>query len=161
MQDDLNPMKADLQFKELLNKMARYCAYQERSSGDVLNKLRRYEVSSESEVRIMDALTNEGFIDDNRYSQSYVNGKLANNNWGKIKIRMGLKERGISERIIDESLAQIEESKYRAIIQKLISAKSKHIENEIFIKKNKIARFLLSKGFESHVIWEELETFNF
>jgi regulatory protein len=161
MQDELDNMNDELSFKELLNKMARYCAYHERSSGDVRNKLVRYGMVPEMMNRIMSQLEKEGFLNDKRYSNSYVNGKLWNNNWGKIKIRLGLRERGISEENIEEVLGKINEKEYRALIKKLILSKSKRIEDSSFIKKNKIARFLLSRGFENHLIWEELENIKF
>ena len=60
--------------------------------------------------------------------------------------------------IILKSFSEIEDSDYIKKISDLILNKSKAIkEEDIFKRKSKIARFLYQKGFETELIWQQIE----
>lgn len=142
---------------EILNKMFRYCSYQERSVYDVRKQLDNYHVNDMLASHIIARLIDEGFLNEKRFAETYTTGKLRSNSWGKIKIMQGLKERSIDSQIINEAIESIDESEYQRIIEKLIDKKLKLIrDTDPYIIKNKVARFVISKGFESHLVWEEV-----
>ena len=83
--------------------------------------------------------------------------KLRSNNWGKIKIVQGLKEKSLDSQIINAAIESIDTLEYQQIIKKLIQKKLKLIrDTDSFIIKNKIARYIISKGFESYLVWDEV-----
>jgi regulatory protein len=157
MRKEKNILNKKISENEILNKMFRYCSYQERSIYDVKKQLDRYQVNDLSGKKIIAKLIDEGFLNEKRFAETYTLGKLRSNSWGKIKIRQGLKERSINGEIINESIESIDKSEYQDIIEKLINKKLKLTrDTDPYIIKNKIARYLISKGFESHLVWEEV-----
>ena len=107
--------------------------------------------------QIIAKLIAEGFLNEKRFAETYTLGKLRSNSWGKIKIIQGLKEKSIDHQIINEAIESIDKSEYQHIIEKLILTKIKMIrDTDPYIIKNKAARYVISKGFESHLVWEEI-----
>ena len=87
-----------------------------------------------------------------------MRGKFNSRSWGKIKISNHLNQKGIDKNIILKSFSEIEDSDYIKKISDLILNKSKAIkEEDIFKRKSKIARFLYQKGFETELIWQQIE----
>lgn len=157
MRREKNILNKKISDNEVLNKMFRYCSYQERSVYDVQKQLDRYHVDDLSGKQIVSKLIDEGFLNEKRFAETYTLGKLRSNSWGKIKIIQGLKERSIDYQIINEVIESIDKSEYQHIVEKLINKKIKFIrDTDPYIIKNKIARYLISKGFESHLVWEEI-----
>ena len=86
-------------------------------------------------------------------------GKFNSRKWGKIKISNHLKKKGIKEKDINESINEIPETKYLQALSNLIIKKSQEIkDSDIYNKKSKIARYLFQKGYESNLIWNQIET---
>jgi regulatory protein len=123
MKNDFYKEKRNITEKEIMNKLFRYCAYQERCINDVINQLKKHEVDPELRKVILEKLRAEGFIDEKRFSRMYVLGKLRNNHWGKIKIKQGLKGKLVDARIILEAIESIDETEYMDIIDNLIKKK--------------------------------------
>lgn len=154
-EEEINSKK--ISDSEILNKMFRYCSYQERSIHDVKKQLNRYHIDDLSGKKIIATLINEGFLDEKRFAETYTLSKLRSNAWGKIKIIRGLKERSISNQTINEAIESIDTSEYQKIIEKLIEKKIKLMrDTDPYIIKNKVARYVISKGFENHLVWEEV-----
>lgn len=145
---------------EILNRLYRYCAYQERATFDIVKQLRKFDLDNSTQEKIINRLKEEGFVDDTRYASIYVAGKLRNNQWGKIKIVIGLKAKNIDPDIISKTINEIDESEYHRILIDLVRRKDKTIHDQnLFIKKHKIARFVISRGFESTIVWEVIQNY--
>lgn len=63
----------------ILDKIRRFCDYQERCISEVKDKLRSWEIQSEVCDKIIKILQNENLIDEDRYVRAYALGKLRNN----------------------------------------------------------------------------------
>lgn len=157
MNREKDRLNKKLSEKEILNNMFKYCSYQERCIHDVEKQLEKYQVSDLSRKQIIEKLNNEGFLNEERYAETYTISKLRSNNWGKIKIVQGLKEKSIDGQIINAAVESIDSLEYQQVIKKLIRKKLKFIrDTELFIIKNKIARYIIGKGFESYLVWDEI-----
>ena len=143
--------------KEALEKMAKYCAYQERCQFEVRTKLFGTGLSNDEIENIICDLIEQNFLDELRFSIAFVRGKFNAKSWGKIKIKQHLKQKKISEFCIKKSLSEISKEDYYSKLDKLLQKKSKLLSTEDeFTKKQKLARYLIGKGFESEMVWEEL-----
>ena len=79
--------------------------------------------------------------------------------WGRLKILNHLKQsRNIgTEYILNKAMAEIGEKEYKETMKYLLEKKSKTInEKNPLIKKNKLARFLIGKGYEPELVWRML-----
>lgn len=145
-------------FQEIREKMAAYCAYQDRCHQEVDKKLNTFHLIPEARDEILLYLMRENFLNEERFAKSYARGKFYQKNWGKIKIKTELKKRQINERLIETGLQEIDDKDYFVTANQLIQKKSKLLnEKNNFIRGQKIIRYMLQKGYEYEVIKEILE----
>lgn len=145
---------------QVLDKMAKYCAYQERCVKDVKDKLKTYDIPQASKDEILDYLLDNRFVNDERFARSFVRGKLNQSGWGVNKIRFHLMQKGIDKDVIDEAFGQTDEEVYKQKLIDILKAKSKTVKAETdFERKRKLAAFAMQKGFEGSLVWEVLKEF--
>ncbi len=134
---------------EVKQKMARYCAYQERSHYQVEKKLREMGMIPEAIDAIMLFLIKENFLNEERFARAYVRGKFYQNRWGKQKIIQGLKQHQIHANLIKTALTEIDDTDYQQTIKNLIEKKKKSlIKNNSYQTQQKIIRYLVQKGYK-------------
>ena len=142
-------------YKYWLNKMANYCAGSEKCSSDVLEKLKNSQLSDEEKHNIISYLTENNYINHERYAIAYANDKLRFNKWGRIKTATYLRHKDIENQHINTAIEQLDEKLYKEILHKLLSSKNKSLkETDSYKRKAKLINFALSKGFE----FEEINT---
>jgi regulatory protein len=143
---------------QVLDKMAKYCAYQERCVKDVRDKLKTFDIPEEEKTKILDYLLDNRFVNDERFAKSFVRGKVNQSGWGMNKIRFHLIQKGIDKELIDNALGQTDEEVYRQRLIDILKTKSKVIKADSdFEKKRKLAAYAMQKGFESNLVWEVLK----
>lgn len=143
---------------QVLDKMAKYCAYQERCVKDVRDKLKTFDLPQEEKDEILDYLLDNRFANDERFAKSFVRGKINQSGWGVNKIRFHLMQKGIDKEIIDEALEQTDEETYRQRLMDILKVKAKTVKAENdFEKKRKLAAYAMQKGFEGSLVWEVLK----
>lgn len=143
---------------EIRDKMAKYCEYQDRCHWEVEKKMREFILIPEVRDDILIYLIQNDFLNEERFVKSFVRGKFNQKKWGKVKIRVELKQRNIPSKLIDEGLKEIDESIYREVLQELFEKKLESLKSErdSFKKKGKLRNYLLQKGYESEMIYDLL-----
>ena len=143
---------------QVLDKMAKYCAYQERCVKEVKDKLKTFDIPEEAKAEILDYLLDNRFVDDERFTKSFVKGKVNQSGWGMNKIRFHLMQKGIAKELIDEALGQTDEEVYRQRLIDILKTKSKSVKAPSdYEKKRKLAAYAMQKGFEGSLVWEVLK----
>lgn len=143
---------------QVLDKMAKFCAYQERCVKDVKDKLKTFDIPQEEKTKILDYLLDNRFVNDERFAKIFVQSKSNQNDWGTNKIRYHLIQKGIAKDIIDEALGQTDEEVYRQRLIEILKTKAKTIKAASdFEKKRKLAAYAMQKGFEGSLVWETLK----
>jgi len=141
--------------EEAVQKLAKYCAYQERCQQEVDEKLQSWGFPANDRRELIVRLIEQGFLNEERFARAYVRGKFKHNQWGKIKIRQGLKQRGISDQLIKMAFTEIDEREYADTLKLLMKKKAKLIkEKNPFRKTQKLFMFIAGKGFEAELFWE-------
>ena len=144
--------------EEVLNKLRRYCAYQERCTQEVEQKMGQLVMPSSWRKGILTELEEEGMLDDGRYARLYASGKFRMKKWGRLKIAQALIQKNITQPAIDAALENLDEKDYREQLKELLEAKLKSTkEDDAYLLKNKVARFAAGKGYEAGLIWELLK----
>lgn len=144
--------------KEILAKILKYCAYRERTMQEVKQKLYEYQASEEVKEKIITFLKEENYVNDERYTQSYVRGKVNIKKWGKQKIKSELRNKNIKGEEVDNALNDIDEASYKQTLMELLIKKNNSLKDEIKNdRRNKLVRYGLSKGYEMNLIFECLK----
>lgn len=136
----------------------RYCQYQPRCHKEVRNKL--YELgctTPEVEEQLTD-LVQSGLLNEENYARAIARGKFRMKQWGRRKIVEQLKTQQVSDYCIKKGLAEIDEDEYLHTLKSLAEKKLKEIKSEknIFIRKQKMYRYLVQKGYESDLATEAI-----
>lgn len=143
----------ELIVKEAYSKMAQLCSRSEQCTADIRKKMMVYELVDEIVEEVITKLQKDKFIDDERFVKAYVSDKFRLNKWGKIKMRHYLKQKGLSDDLINEGLDSIDDEKYIAVLLKTMKDKAKTIKKkEKFEKMGQIIRFAKNRGFEPELI---------
>ena len=138
-------------FKEALSKAEHYCAAAERAPLDIINKLKQWEVEPQFYDEILDLLQKTNFYNPQRYAVAFARDKFRFNKWGKSKIALELKYKGIDESVIYNVLTdEFQEGNYLEELKSLIEKKAPSVKaKNKYEYRAKIYRYALSKGFSS------------
>jgi regulatory protein len=145
--------------QEALQKLTRYCVYQDRCHQEVEQKLWSMNMIPEAKEHIIIELIKHDFLNEERFALNYVRGKFNQKSWGRIRLKQELKRRQISEYLIKKSLNQINESEYLDKLSSLASKKHKALgKDDSWSAKAKLKNHLIYKGYEFHLINDEINT---
>lgn len=140
-----------------LLKATKYCAYQERSQQEVRDKLYGYGLHRKDVESIIAELITSGYLKEERFALAFAGGKFRMKNWGRIKIKMALRQKNISEPLVRQALKSIDDREYEKALKKILEKKFQEIEEPNPRKKNyKVAQYAISRGFEPELVWEIL-----
>lgn len=122
---------------------------------EVKQKLNEFDLPASDYDSIIDELKKEKFIDEKRYAESFARGKFKIKKWGKHKIKASLVSKKIEPNLIKSALLLIDEKEYIETLKLLVDKKRKEINTKDAEQaKLKVARFVLSKGYEHDLVWD-------
>ena len=134
--------------------MRRWCAMQERCTVEVKIHASACGIPDASTGKIIDQLTDEGFIDEERFAKLYAGGKFRNKKWGRERIIGELKARQISEDAIREGIREIDEDQYHENIVKMVEHKiatTDHSNPLLF--RHRLSKPVIAKGYEPELVY--------
>ncbi|MBB6240202.1 regulatory protein [Pedobacter sp. AK013] len=147
--------------KQALVKAERFCVYQERSQKEVRYKLVEWGIRGDELEEIISELILNNFLNEERFAKSYASGKFNIKHWGRVKIKQGLKLKGVPDKILQKAIYSIDDDDYIQTIEKLALKKAEGLnENDLFKRKNKLMSYLQAKGFETDLILLVLKASN-
>ena len=102
---------------------------------------------------IMLSLIHENFVKEERYAKAIARGKFRINQWGKVKIKMLLRNSRITTNLIELAMQEIDSIEYQNTIKELYLKKfNSFVKETASVKKQKTIQYLIQKGFEFHDI---------
>lgn len=137
------------EFEAKVEKMRKYCLFTDRCHRDVRTKLIKDKIYGDELEQIMAVLIEEDFLNEERFAKAFVTGKFKQNKWGKKRILMELKQRGISDYCIRKGFEEISEEDYLATIAKLWDKKWELVrESDVYKKRQKVMNYMIGKGYD-------------
>jgi regulatory protein len=138
--------------------LAALCAQAEHCQHEMLEKMRRWELSTEAQARVMERLVKERYVDDERYARAFVKDKVRYNKWGRRKVEQALWQKHIDEDIRQRALDEVDDEEYLTVLRPLLQQKRKSTKAQSDYELNqKLVRFALSRGFTFDVIRQCLD----
>ena len=139
--------------QEALQKLSALCARAEHSSGEMLEKMRRWQLPEDVRERVLDRLIDEKFVDDERFARLFVREKIRFDRWGRRKIEQALYQKGVASDISHRVLDEVDYETYVAELKKLIAAKRRSVQAESdYEMRAKLTKYALGRGFDYNVI---------
>lgn len=144
---------------DIYARIARICSRSEECSSDIRKKIKELGADEELCEKILQRLTEEKFVDDDRYVRAYVRDKFRINKWGKVKMRYYLKMKGIPVEIIEAGFEEIDPEEYTNLLVKTMKEKAKSVrKSNKFEKMGQVIRFAQGRGFEPELIHRYLNS---
>ena len=142
---------------EARQKLQNYCSYQERSHQEVQQKLAEMRMIPEAIDQIIGHLLEHNFLNEERFAKTYVSGKFRIKKWGRRRLTLELKKKGVGKFNINQALNEINEDEYVEAFTALAEKRITYIkETNKLKKKKKLADYLLYRGWESHLVYEKV-----
>jgi regulatory protein len=149
--------------KVALRKAESYCAYQERAQQEVRDKLYEWGLWPEAVEDIITKLITSNFVNEERFAKAFAGGKFRIKHWGRVKIKIELKKRKISDYCIKSAMKEIDDKEYIKALNKIIESQKEKLGKKKLkgrfakeIIKQKIVQYCLSRGFERDIVIDEL-----
>ncbi len=137
--------------EEALDKLKRYCSYQDRCHQEVRSKILSLKIYGDWLEEIMSELIQEDYLNEERFARNYARGKFRIKGWGKVRIVNELRKRKISDYCIRKAVQEVdEEGQY---LKMLLTHLSKYRE----LRKDKIAPLRLKQLMYAHGIRKGFE----
>src|SRR6478672_11536112 len=95
------------EYKKILNKGRKYCAYQERSQQEVRDKLYSWGLHRTEVEQALSELISENYLKEERFAEAFAGGRFRIKKWGRNKIRLALQQKKVSEPLINSALKNI------------------------------------------------------
>ena len=146
-----------LGFNEILKRLEYFCAYQERCEYDVLEKIKKLGLEGPEKTQpFIKRLQKEGFLDQKRFVDSYIMGKVSIKKWGVNKIRAGLIQKRIKPDVIARGIMEIDTDIYQENLRSLFEKKIINLAGykTDYKQKSKVVRFLSSKGYTAEDVYD-------
>ena len=146
-----------LTYEQALSRAASLCSGSEHCSSEIRKKLLLWGLAPTQAEEIILYLINEKYIDNTRFCRAYCLDKFRYNHWGRIKIGQMLRMLEIESEDINEGLESINEEDYKEVLLHILTQKNRQIkDSDPYIRKGKLIRHAMSRGFESYLITEVL-----
>ena len=102
----------------------------------------------------------EKFIDNKRFARAYCHDKFRYNHWGRMKIRQMLRHLRLTDEEIAEGMSTIPDDGYAEKLNDVLRAKDRTLKDtDNYLRKGKLVRHLLSKGFETELAVDAVDTY--
>ncbi|MEW8403877.1 MAG: regulatory protein RecX [Candidatus Thiodiazotropha taylori] len=137
-------------YSEIEAAAVRLLAAREHSQQELRRKLLSRHYDEALIEQVLDDLTSASLQSDGRFAESFVESRVRKGQ-GPLRIGMELRERGISQALIDEVLVPYEDE-WQQLLGEVHDAKYGAIRAESNKELAKRARFLESRGFPSEMI---------
>ncbi len=146
---------------QITQKLESFCAYRERCTNEIIQKLWTLQVPKEEHDNYLAYLIEQNFLNESRYISAFVRGKSNIKKWGKNKIVQSLQAKNIPSEKIKNALSKIDETAYLSQLQTILLKKNKLLNEENnFKRRQKLINFAQQKGYELDLILKVLNQLN-
>ena len=159
--DELENIIRDDQKNKILNIALFYLSFRNRTVFEVYTYLRKKDYSEQLVLSIIDRLKDLEYLNDRSFSLELIDYYIRINKGPKVIIEK-LKQKGIDELIINETMVLYDDETVKNVIQTIIEKNiNNNIQEPIKKQKQKLYNKLLRDGFSGSVILSMINQFEF
>ena len=141
----------------IVEKIQSYCIYQDRCEKEVKKKLYTFNVEKDLQLKIINYLIDNDYLNEERFTKLFIQGKLRIKKWGKMKLKFELKSRGVENSMIDKYINDISDDEYTAYFNEFSSNKIKFLKGTKDQKKRSFINYFTYRGWENYLIYQKLK----
>jgi len=143
---EIQSLQADDTVETAYDRTLNYLSYRPRSRAEVERYLQKRDLTEGQIEVVADRLERAGLLDDEEFARYWVENRERHRPKGLRALRYELREKGISDRIIDQALASVDatDSAYRSAAPK--ARQLADLDEQAFTRK--IVEYLARRGFD-------------
>ena len=143
--------------EKVLDRMRNLCSRREYCRSDIMKKvLTALDGDRAAAEKVLDVLVAEKYIDEQRYASAFARDKASLAGWGGTKIRYMLASKGVPRDIVEHALEDIDDSKARMKLEKLMENKFRNLKDDPQCRL-KMLRFGLGRGYAYEEVAEVID----
>lgn len=143
--------------EKVLDRMRNLCSRREYCRSDIMKKvLTALDGDRAAAEKVLDVLVAEKYVDEQRYASAFARDKASLAGWGGTKIRYMLASKGIPRDIVEHALEDIDDSKARIKLEKLMDNKFRSLKDDPQCRL-KMLRFGLGRGYAYEEVVEVID----
>ncbi|MEA3346393.1 MAG: RecX family transcriptional regulator [Chloroflexota bacterium] len=137
-------------------------SYRPRSTTELARRLRQAEFPPPATEAALDRLKRVGLVDDRAFAKWWVENREKFRPRGRRMLRWELRQKGVSDHIIDEVLAPLDERSSASKLAQKRAPRLRDLDKETF--RRRLRGYLARRGFPYSIVrdvvqeaWEELQ----
>ena len=164
-ESQINDILLAEQIKQAKARALRLLSVRARSELEIRKRLKDAKVDETAIEQAINDLTRIGLLDDKEFAFSFARNRIVTKSCGEILLKQELKNKGVSEEIIDLAIVEAYKEKSQTeLANNLAQKKKRQYQNIDEIKARKrTTDFLLRRGFSWDIVssiiegWQDLE----
>jgi regulatory protein len=157
--NEIDEILADDEQKRAKEQAFRYLSNRDHSEKELKQKLKRKGFSDQAIDKVIPDLKNLQFLNDKKFAELFARNRILQKPIGQRQLEFDLKQKGIQNSIIEETLVKIySEFNEAELARRLAVKRIQQLRGKTPIQiKRKTADFLLRRGFEWEIVREIIE----
>jgi regulatory protein len=148
--DDIARLRERDEVERAYERALNFLSYRPRSEAEVRRNLRKKDVEDEVVEMVVERLTRAGLLDDREFARYWVENRKEFNPRGARALRHELRGKGISNSIITDTLADLNEQSAARQVAERRAPRLAHLEPHDF--RRKLGAYMARRGFSYAVI---------
>ena len=158
--DTVEKLIKDDEFGKTFDNSLKFISFRPRSEKELQNWFKRKEVGEETQKLVIKKLKHLGFLNDEEFAKWWIEQRTTFHPSGQRLIKMELKQKGISDEIIEgimnnESRIMGEKELAKKVLEKKLPRLKNYKRQEL---RKKLQNLLAQRGFSWEVIKELVDT---
>ncbi len=161
--EKIEELKGQDSVETALQRALNFISYRPRSQAEIERNLRKHEVAEEVIAAVVERLKAGHLLDDSDFARRWVEDRAAFKPRGVYALRMELRQKGLPEEIIEQTLQQLDEE---SLARQAAQPKLRQLKSLDWADfRNKLSAHLARRGFGYELVaevcresWESLHT---
>jgi len=154
--DELHKLDHALEKRRAVNRAVLLMSYRARSAHEISTRLAKAGFSPQIIAETVDELKRLGYLDDEAFTQSWIDSRINSKLYGSRRIKQELKLKGIPDDVISDKIEEnVSEDDELARAELLANSKLSHYKN---LDRNttfrKLSQFLIRRGYSASTAYE-------
>lgn len=154
----IETLRAKDEAESAYNRALRFLAYRARSSQELKNYLIQKDYEPSVANQVLERLRQEGYIDDVRFSQDWVENRVTFRPRSQNLLRSELRQKGVTESIIQSTLSNAGLEDYPLALKAGLKVANRYIMSGYEGFQKKMSGYLMRRGFNYDVTHQVIET---
>jgi regulatory protein len=138
---------------DAMMRLSALCSQAEHCVWEMRQKMQRWGLPEEMQDRVLQYLTEEKYVDEERYCRAFAHDKIRYNKWGRRKVEAALMAKRIPREIFQTVLDEVDDEEYLKVLRPLLETRRRQLKGlDGYALNSRLFRFAAGRGFTTDII---------